>query len=428
MTRLRRLAVASVAAWLVLAAVVLTRFAEQTLPATFLARPLMFVIPIAVAIGLVALPARRYSVAVATLGAYLVAVTQPLIVLTVAIVLAIGLVLGRWGRLPGAIPAAALVGATVLFTIGLGRAILVMDLPTVTGYEEADEGPPMYVVLLDGYPRIDTLANMGIDNSTFVAALEDRGFDHYPEAMSVHTRTHKTLLAMLTDEVVNDDPAGTAEERRSIRRRLIVPPGFVAVDPPYGFVVLGPGPHIDPGGATIFEGELLGLSAVGVAAPDLAWALVRQGLDARIENALDIMASGTYQRLFVHLMSPHPPFLYDLTGQTAGPRHCWPQCWLTPTVEHMGISREAWASGMAANLSVLNGRLLETIDEVLEAQPDAVIVLFADHGGRVSEADLDEWHHPFMASRTPGHPQLFAEAPRPDTIIRTLLATYGSSR
>jgi hypothetical protein len=82
---------------------------------------------------------------------------------------------------------------------------------------------------------------------------------------------------------------------------------------------------------------------------------------------------------------------------------------------------------MAANLNVLNRRLLQAIDRLLEVHPDAVIVLFGDHGGRVSEADKEEWHLPFLASRTPGHPRLFADAPRPDTLIRALLATYGTS-
>jgi hypothetical protein len=82
---------------------------------------------------------------------------------------------------------------------------------------------------------------------------------------------------------------------------------------------------------------------------------------------------------------------------------------------------------MAASLDVLNARLLETIDAVLEKQPQAVIVLFGDHGARVSEDDRDEWHRPFLASRTPGHERLFADEPRPDVIVRTLLETYGEA-
>jgi hypothetical protein len=409
---------------MVLAAVVLSRFADEPLPATFLPRPLLFAIPIAIAIGLASLFARSHAVAVAAVGALLFALAQPVIAVSAVLVLSIGFVLDRRGRLPDTAPTAVTAGVIVLLAIGAARAASVMDPPTMTGYREDHGGPPMYVVLLDGYPRIDTLADLGIDNSAFVAALEARGFDHYPDAVSVHTNTHKTLLAMLTDDPV-DDESGDLEERRSIRRRLIVPPGFVAVDPPMGFVVLGPGPHIDPGGATTFDGELLGLSVAGVAAPDLAWALLRSGLDARLENALAVMASGSHERLFVHLLSPHPPFLHDANGQTSGPRLCWPHCHLLPTIEHMGISREAFASGMAASLNVLNRRLLETIDEVIDDEPQAVIVLFGDHGARVSESDRDEWHRPFLASRTPGHALLFAEAPRPDMIMRTLLETYG---
>ena len=96
-------------------------------------------------------------------------------------------------------------------------------------------------------------------------------------------------------------------------------------------------------------------------------------------------------------------------------------------MESMGVTEDRWADGMAGQLQVLNARLLETIDRVVDRHPDAVIVLFSDHGGRTSTADLDEWHRSFLAARTPGHPGLFSDEPRRDTIIRTLLSTYADA-
>ena len=49
----------------------------------------------------------------------------------------------------------------------------------------------------------------------------------------------------------------------------------------------------------------------------------------------------------------------------------------------------------------------KAIDEILAERSDAVIVLFSDHGGRMSLPG-DEVHHSFLAARTPGNARLFA--------------------
>lgn len=419
-----RLALAAVAAWLVLAAIILGRFADEPLPASYLVRPLLVAAAVALAIGGLSLIAPRHAVAVATGVAALVGLPDPVIVLAMSGVLIGVELLRRRGRMPGDTQRPALLLVAVCFGLGLVRAVWVIDLPSDAGYRADSGGPPMYVVLLDGYARIDSLAALGIDNQAFVNALESRGFDHYPDAHSIHTKTHKTLLALLTDESVNDEPV-TVAERRAIRKRLVVPPGFIAIDPPFGFVTLGPGPHVDPGGVNDFDAQLVGQSAAAALAPDWAWSWLVDGYRDRVDGALSLLETRPERRIFVHLAAPHPPFLYGADGSTESPRWCWPQCGIfTNTIEDLGITRDQWAGGMAAQLEGLNARLIETLDDLIARRPDAVIVLFSDHGGRISTADQDEWHRSFLAARTPGHPGLFAAAPRPDTIIRTLLAAY----
>ena len=420
-----RLALATVAAWLVVAAIVLGRFADAVLPASYLIRPLVVAAVLALAIGGGQLIAGRHAVALATGIAVLIVLPDPVIALAMAGVLIGVELLRRRGRMPGDTQRPVLLLVGVFFGLGLVRAISVIDLPTDAGYRADSGGPPMYVVLLDGYPRIDSLDALGIDNQPFVDALESRGFDHYPDAHSLHTKTHKTLLALLTDESVNDEPV-TVAERRAIRKRLVVPPGFIAIDPPIGFVTLGPGPHVDPGGVNDFEAQLVGQSAVAVLASDWAWSWLLDGFRDRVDGALSLLETRPERRIFVHLAAPHPPFLYGADGSADAPRWCWPQCGLfVNTVEGLGVSPDQWAGGMAAQLHGLNARLVETLDALIARHPDAVIVLFSDHGGRVSTADPDEWHRSFLAARTPGHPGLFAAAPSPDTIIRTLLSTYA---
>jgi hypothetical protein len=282
----------------------------------------------------------------------------------------------------------------------------------------------MYVILLDGYPRWDSLAAEGIDIGPFIEALEARGFDHYPAATSLHSRTNKTLLALMTTEEVSDDPAAVPEARE-IRRRLLVPPGFVAVDPPVGYVTLGPGRHIDPGGLNDFDAHLLGRSALGRLAPDLGWSLLLNDLRDRLDRTLVLIETTDERRIFAHLMVPHPPFIFGPDGSAEAPRWCWPDCGLFEAhSERLSVTPTRWWAGMANQLDEVNDRLLESVDAVLAAHPNAVIVLFSDHGGRYSEADQEEQHRSFLAARTPRHPGLFANAPRPDTIIRALLEAY----
>jgi len=285
----------------------------------------------------------------------------------------------------------------------------------------------MVVILLDGYPRLDTLRQLGIDNQPFVDALEARGFDHYPDSHSEHTSTHRTLQAALTDQVVSNDPVATTE-LRTIRRQLVVPPGFVEVDPPVGFITMEAGPHILTPGPTDLEARLVAESALGVLAPDVAWNALISGLRDGVDAELATIATGDDRRVFVHVMDPHPPFLYPWGDPPTIPRWCWPECGMYAyTFAELGISREAWAEGMAAQINGLNARILTTIDQVLDRDLDAVIVLFSDHGGRADAADTAELHRSFLAARTPGHPHLYGDAPLAADVIRVLLDAYESN-
>ena len=49
--------------------------------------------------------------------------------------------------------------------------------------------PSVYVLLLDGYPRQDSLEDSGYDNGPFVAALSDLGFEVHADARSDYPRT-----------------------------------------------------------------------------------------------------------------------------------------------------------------------------------------------------------------------------------------------
>ena len=410
---------------MVLAAIVVGRYADLVLPVEYLVRPLVVAAVLAAVIGMVSLVAGSWAAPAASGLALIIGLGNLTVALCLSAVILAIVLLRKRGRLAAAPETAILEAAGIFLVLGSIRAVGVTTLPTTAGYDPTADGPPMVVIMLDGYPRSDTLAGFGFDNEPFLAALDARGFDRYPESRSAHVSTHRTLQALLTDEVVTDEPI-PPDELRAIRLRLTVPPGFVEIDPPVGFVTMNAGPHIPTVGPTDFEADLIGQSVLGTLAPDWAWIGLMAGLRGASQDELDLVATTDAPRAFAHLMTPHPPFFYANGGE--GEPSCWPPCGLyAHTFEEMGISRDAWDEGMRAQVAALNDQLLRTIDRVLDRHPDAVIVLFSDHGGRADTTDIEELHRSFLAARTPGHPGLYAAKPAAEDVIRTLLGAYGSN-
>jgi len=221
----RRFALSVLAAWLVLAATILARYADVAVPMGYLVRPLLVAAVLSVFIGAGALLTRSWAVPAAAGVAFLLAFTDLAIFVAIVAIFIVLALFRRRGRLQGSVDRPVLVVAGIFLAIGVVRSLPLFEPPSTAGYRSVSGGPPMVVILLDGYPRIDTLAKLGFDNERFVNGLESRGFDHYPNARAEHTRTQKTLLALVTDLPVNDDPVDV-DALRDIRREMVVPPGF----------------------------------------------------------------------------------------------------------------------------------------------------------------------------------------------------------
>lgn len=403
---------ATAVAWAIMGAIVLAVFADAAVPVDFLIRPIVLSLPVAAVIGAgvaLAAPARYRLAGAAAGGASVSHPTAELALIFIAVAILTYLLSNRGHRQQLGPPVLAF--AAIFLTLQLIRVLpLVAGSPSPVPLRAPDQ--PTFLVLLDGYPRLDTLADLGIDNTAFVDALESRGFDHYADAHSRHGWTQLTLLAMLSNKESADNPS-SIEEKRAIRNQLALPLGFVAIQPPAGHVVISNAARIDRGGMNDFEAELLGDSALGLLMPDLGRAVVMDGLRERIDEALDLLAATDEDHVFAHLLTPHPPF-------PDGPA-CWPACSIfTNAKESQGLTTEEWAVGMQANLDYLNPRLLEAVDRMIVRHPDANIVLFSDHGARYSYDVPDEWHRSFLAARTPGQQGVFSRQPRPDALLRSL--------
>ena len=405
-----------------MAGTVLSVFAAQAMPSGYLTRPFGVAGLIALPVLALAVLCGRYAVLVAALLAAIV-VHPGAGALAAALALTAVLYL-RVRRRPDDLTTPTIVLVAVFFGLGLARSapLIVGDirLDPVPAFATSG-GAPLYVIMLDGYPRADSLADRGFDNDPFIQELDRRGFDHYANATTPTGWTELALTMMLTDVDVEDIPTDVPEKRR-LRKLWQLPDGFLAIDPPLGFITIPHAPRVAAVAVTDFEAHLLGNSLFG----QLFSEPVRQALGASVrhqhEYALEAVRTTEARRVFAHILAPHPPFVFSADEGAA----CWPDdchLWRT-TSANLFLSEQAWINAMGTQISALNDRLVATIDAIIGRRPGAVIVLLSDHGMREDRDDQAEWHRTFLAARTPDHPDLFADAPHPGAVMHLLLSTY----
>lgn len=410
MSPMRRL-LPALAALFVAGGIVISDFLVEPQPLHYLLRPLLAIAAISLVVGLLASFFDTAAVPVAVLiVVWFVDMSPVLIVAAVVLVVVVVYRLIRKETLDLSLP--ILAAAAVFFVVG---AFPLLGVPRTTTVDSSSDEPARFLILLDGYPRADTLQELGVDISGFIEGLEARGFDYYPNTTSHHTRTYRTITYMLTGEAMAGDDWGTADERRQAREAWYLP-GYVTIAPPFGSAVFLNNPVLNPGGFTIFEAELLARSALRHWVGD--W--VMDGLRNQLDRSMEILASTEEEQVFAHLLAPHTPFLYTAEGE-AEMVECWPVC--SPVdidAATFGYTNEDWAGGIAEYLSWLNPRLLETVDAIQANHPKAEIVLFSDHGGRFDDTNGAEWHKTFLAGYTPQRPGVFGTDPRTEQIVEIL--------
>jgi hypothetical protein len=451
---------AALAAALLFSGFILGRYADGAMPAYYVLRPLVAALLLALLLGLTAWVCFRAAAPVAAVISSavvafwsLVAPWGLLLLFVGSVLMLIAVVLRLRRRidvlLSPQLSQLALGVVAVFFTIGLARAVgaaLASTTPEPVIAAQGTGGPNLHLVLLDGYPRADTLRNeFGIDIGPFTTDLAARGFTVYEHAQTDRIWTDMTLLSLL-EGTVEGVPMGVSDpdERRGIRQRLAgaaLPrtaqrAGYewVVIDSPAGHVTFNGGRHIQHGGLNSYEERLLGESLLGPAIaawwPSLPTDSLRDHLDASLDSLIALADPHAHRLILAHIFAPHTPFLWNAAGDPLPAPSFWPRVQLFESQSFItGLSISEYAGGLRSHLAGLNARVIDTLDAVISRDPDAVIVLFGDHGARYNIDQVqNEWHRALLAARTPGYPQLFADNPSPTTILRALLDAYLPDR
>jgi hypothetical protein len=308
------------------------------------------------------------------------------------------------------------------------------------------EGPDIFVILLDGYPRADTLADQyDFDNSPFLLELERRGFDTAERSESNYNSTALTLASMLDMRHVDDigglQRDGDAAQQRHRLRAVLGRPQIAIQLRQLGYGVkmigsafpqqgiLSADEYVDSGQLNAFEiAKIVEASAHGPWGRLAAGFLASQHRE-RISEAFDAFEDdlpGEQPRLVLgHVLAPHTPFVFGANGEALGLQACFPASCGFWDGWRSQLMRADFSQAAVGQISYLNRRVLDAVDLIVaHATRPPVIVIMSDHGSRSNPADPEEMFHNLFAAYTPGHRGLFGRDTMPVSIFPRLLRTY----
>ena len=269
--------------------------------------------------------------------------------------------------------------------------------------------PNIYYIVLDAYTRGDILQEVfSFDNAPFLAGLEARGFTVAGRSYANYNLTHQSLASSLNftllDEAARD--VGYASSDREplysmIRENRVMaflkgqgyrlvtvsssiePTDFRSVDRYFGFA----------SSESEFRSVLLNTTPWPVLFGSAGSAESYDAHRRRILNAFHALEGSPREKgpffMFVHIMAPHPPFVFGASGEPVDPDYLFA---LVDADRLHGANPAALPEYIAryrGQLAYLNAKILAAVDAILRQSPEPpVIVLQGDHGSR-AYTDLD---------------------------------------
>ncbi len=275
----------------------------------------------------------------------------------------------------------------------------------------APENPPdVYYFLLDSYGRADTLKiAYNFDNSEFINGLKDRGFYVAECSQSNYVRTDVSMTATLNMMYLQDlnkafSPENTKRAvlwdslKHSAVRYNFESMGYQTVQFATGFAwgeLRDADVFIEPpaisSGMSEFEGLFLKTTLAryvndwGWVDPDAVMGdAFRDRFSNIFNNIHNLVKMPGPQFNYIHIISPHPPFVFDANGNPTYPPDFWNEQRMYPA--------NMYQKGYLNQLQNLNKKMLAALDTILaESKTPPIIIVQSDHGPWIQTPERRMW-------------------------------------
>jgi hypothetical protein len=319
--------------------------------------------------------------------------------------------------------------------LGLKNAAVEADLV------KPQNPPDVYFFLLDSYGRADLLQQAyGFDNSEFVNELEKRDFFVAKCSQSNYVRTELSLGSSLNMQYLQGldetyTPKSTARRvlwdslKHSAVRYNFENMGYDTVSFETGFAWLDltdtdhfMSPPAISSGMNEFEGLFLRTTAaryamdLGMVNPDVLLGVEFRDRFKFIFNSMDDVAKiqkPTFS--YIHIISPHPPFVFDAEGNPTYPPDFWN--------DQRQYPPDLYQKGYVNQLQYLNKNMLEAIDTIVaNSETPPIIIIQSDHGPWLQP--INKRFYNLTAIYFPDHKDKLYSTITPVNIFRLVFDTY----
>lgn len=282
--------------------------------------------------------------------------------------------------------------------------VVIEEKSPLVAYQSAntlasDKLPDIYYIIVDGYGRSDVLQELyGHNNSEFVQFLEDRDFYVVENGRSNYLQTALSISSSLNYDYI--DNLITVDEQSNSRTPLeqlihhskawefLESQGYrtVAFGTGYGITQLSNADIYIPFTTSVvndFEKLLITGSALSVLESSTGDIFNPFSCDRQRDNIQNIFK--TLQEIpnltdstftFAHILSPHPPFIFDSNGEPVSYGGC--------SIHDANLfngSPEEYREGYGQQVSYISQQLELTVDQILtNSITPPIIIIQGDHG------------------------------------------------
>ena len=275
---------------------------------------------------------------------------------------------------------------------------LTVAVETEVGELELDctHTPNIYYLILDAYGRSDSIQDLyHYDNQPFLEALKQRGFYIADDSYTNYTQTIYSIPASLNFNYMQPPGKGMRGQiyfsslfRDNEIMKALRNCGYQTISIESGFFYTD---HLDVDvylerviGFNEFESLLMANSPVDVLADELklepsefSAAAHRQRVLYSFEMLETLQSSLSPIFVLAHILSPHPPFLFDAKGEPVNPTSPY---YIGDGDDFLG-TRSEYITGYRKQVQFVNQKVIEAIDTILaNSVTPPIIIIQGDHG------------------------------------------------
>lgn len=267
--------------------------------------------------------------------------------------------------------------------------------------------PDIYYIVLDAYARADILQEYyQYNNSEFISYLTEKGFIVPQKAHSNYPYTALSVSSTLNMDYMENISSGMEKSHfwwlmepyifESRTQLYLEQAGYQSIFLASDWHITdnrNADQYFTPHIARLneFEGYMLGVTPLKTLKPLLNSFISAPSHDSHREliaysfKALaDISKIAGPKFVFSHIITPHPPFVFDRLGNPVTPAYGFS---FSDGNDYPGTDAE-YQAGYVEQLQYTNTLLKETIEAILsQSQTPPIIILQADHGPRMLGGD-----------------------------------------